>query len=139
MIIEDFHTTFNARHLHPKEVAESFIWSHNFEKVIQNNHSVILGARGCGKTTLMKMLTIPALHSWNDPRAPRIKKEIAFYAVYISTDIYWDVKNQTYSSQLESFGNFSEKISIFSVNSNVFTSLCNTFLDVIKIDLADTD
>lgn len=132
MRIEGIYPAYNARHLKPNEVGESFIWSANFEKLIQNGHSVILGARGCGKTTLMKMLTIPALNSWDDERADRIRHNIPFYAIYISTDIYWDVKNQTYSSQLERFGKFDEIISNFSVNSNVFTSLCDTFQYIIE-------
>jgi hypothetical protein len=131
MKIDDIYPAYNARHLKPNEVGESFIWSANFEKLIQNSHSVILGARGCGKTTLMKMLTIPALNSWNDKRATVIKDRIPFYAVYISTDIYWDVKNQISSIQLEKLRNFDEIISAFSVNSNVFTSLCDTFQYII--------
>lgn len=132
MRVEGIYPAYNARHLKPNEVGESFIWSASFEKLIQNGHSVILGARGCGKTTLMKMLTIPALNSWQDDRADQIRKNIPFYAIYISTDIYWDVKNQTYSSQLERFGKFDGIISNFSVNSNVFTSLCDTFQYIIE-------
>lgn len=137
--IDNFYNTYNARHLKPSEVAESFIFSNSFEKLIQNDHAVILGARGCGKTTLMKMLTLPALYNWDHERANDIRTGLPFYAVYISTDIYWDVKNQTYSSELESFGNFSEKISQFSVTSNVFSSLCDTFKNIIDIDIKCDD
>jgi energy-coupling factor transporter ATP-binding protein EcfA2 len=133
--IDNFYNTYNARHLKPSEVAESFIFSNSFEKLIQNDHSVILGARGCGKTTLMKMLTLPALYHWEHERAADIRMGLPFHAVYISTDIYWDVKNQTYSSELESFGNFSERISQFSVTSNVFSSLCDTFKNIVEIDI----
>lgn len=131
--------TYNARHYAPKEVAETFIWSESFAKLTQNNHSVILGARGCGKTTLMKMLTLPALHAWTSERAENIRSNIPFYAIYISTDIYWDVKNHTYNKQLQQFGNFSEIISKFSVTTNVFISLCDTFLNIIELDLNDVD
>ncbi|WP_428662124.1 hypothetical protein [Runella sp.] len=137
--IDIFYNTYNARHLNPREVAETFIWSDSFGKLIQNNHSVILGARGCGKTTLMKMLTLPALHSWRGPKSENILNNIEFYSIYISTDIYWNVKNQTYSSQLEKFGEFSKVISEFSVNSNVFKALCDTFKNVINLELNDLD
>lgn len=137
--IDAFYNTYNARHLNPREVAETFIWSANYGKLIQNNHSVILGARGCGKTTLMKMLTLPALHSWSGIQAQTIRENINFYSIYISTDIYWDVKNQTYSSQLKKFGAFSKVISEFSVNSNVFKSLCDTFKNIITLELSDKD
>lgn len=131
--------TYNARHYAPSEVAESFIWSENFGKLLQTNHSVILGARGCGKTTLMKMLTLPALYSWKNIKAESIKNEIGFYAIYISTDIYWDVKNQAYYSQLKQFGDLPLLLSKFSVATNVFTSICETFLNVIKYELNDLD
>ena len=140
MTADFFNSPYNARHLEPSEVAERFIWSNSFEKLIQKNHSVVLGARGCGKTTLMKMLTIPALYNWkNDERASVIRDNIPFYGVYISTDIYWDVKNKTYSEQLDKFSGLSDRISHFAVNSNVFKALCNTFLNIITIELQDTD
>jgi energy-coupling factor transporter ATP-binding protein EcfA2 len=140
MSLDNTYTTYNARHYNPEQVAEKFIWSDSFGELIQNDHSIILGARGCGKTTLMKMLTIPALHSWkSDKRAIKIKKEIPFYAVYISTDIYWDVKYQTYGDQLKEYGSFSEIISHFSVNSNIFNSLCDTFFSIINLELKDSD
>lgn len=140
MAVDYFNSPYNARHLEPSEVAKRFIWSDNFEKLAQNNHSVILGARGCGKTTLMKMLTIPALYAWdNDDRAQIIREKIPFYGVYISTDIYWDVKNNTYSKQLEQFSGLSERISSFAVNSNVFKAICNTFLNIITVELKDSD
>jgi len=134
---ETIFPTYNARHYAPREIAETFIWSESFSKLIQNNNSVILGARGCGKTTLMKMLTLPALNSWKSDRAESIKKEIPFYAIYISTDIYWDVKNHTYNEQLKKFGSFSEIISKFSVNTNVFMSLCDTFLNILEFEIND--
>jgi len=135
-MLDIFHQTYNARHSEPQDVAKSFIWSTHFKKLIQNNHSVILGARGCGKTTLMKMLTIPALYNWEDnERAEIVRKTIPFYAVYISTDIYWDVKNQTYNKQLKEFSGLPERISQFAVNSNVFKALCNTFISIIRLEL----
>ncbi|NCI51377.1 hypothetical protein GWC95_15720 [Sediminibacterium roseum] len=139
IVTDSFYNTYNARHLNPREVAERFIYSASFEKLVQNNHSIILGARGCGKTTLMKMLTLPALQSWQGDEAPHIRTSMPFYAVYISTDIYWDVKNNTYGSQLAPFGSFSERLSHFSVNTNVFKALCETFRDIINIHLEDRD
>ncbi|AWM14125.1 hypothetical protein DI487_09870 [Flavobacterium sediminis] len=133
--MSNFYNTYNARYLEPKQVAEKFIFSESFEALIKNRHSIILGARGCGKTTLMKMLTLPALHNWKHEKANDIKSNIPFYAVYISTDVYWDVKEQAYDEQLKKFGNFADKISKFSVNSNVFISLCNTFLNIIQYEL----
>lgn len=137
METENFYTTYNARHLAPQEVAESFIWSKNYHRLTGNNHSIILGARGCGKTTLMKMLTLPALHSWESPKAEEYRKHIPFYSIYVSTDIYWNVKNKNYGAQLEHYGTLPERVSRFAVNSNVFSSLCDTFLNIIKFEIVE--
>ena len=80
-----------------------------------------------------------ALYNWNSEKSEVTRHNINFYAVYIPTDIYWDVKNHTYSYQLKGFGDFAERISSFSVNSNVFTSLCDTFINIIKYELKDED
>lgn len=136
---ESFYNSFNARHLNPQEVAKTFIYSQSFERLIQDNHSVLLGARGCGKTTLMKMLTLPALHSWDSPKASSIRSDISFYGIYISTDIYWDVKNKYYGFELEQFQSLFRKISNFSVTTNVFSSLCDAFINLIIFELKDDD
>lgn len=132
-------STYNARYLDPEQVAEKFILSESFLTLVKNHHSVILGARGCGKTAAMKMLTLPALYNWKNPEANKIRESIPFYAVYISTDIYWDAKNKSNEKQLENFGDFFNKISKFSVNSNVFIAICETFINILKYEISDND
>src|SRR6185436_1402013 len=135
MSTESFHSTFNARHLQPEEVAETFIHNTDYEELIQNNHTVLLGPRGCGKTTLMKMLTLPALNSWNDQRAKSIRQQISFNAVYISTDIYWNAQKDSYNKQLSKFPLYSEIVSKVAVTTNVFFSLCESFENVIRYQI----
>lgn len=137
--MSDFYNTYNARYLHPEQVAENFIISDSFKLLTKNRHSIILGARGCGKTTAMKMLTLPALYTWNNKDAKELQQNLPFYAIYISTDIYWDVKNKSYEEQLHEFGNFFDLISKFSVNSSIFISLCETFLNIIKYEKFSED
>ncbi|MDR4892716.1 MULTISPECIES: ORC-CDC6 family AAA ATPase [unclassified Chryseobacterium] len=132
-------STYNARYLEPEQVAEKFILSESFLTLVKNHHSIILGARGCGKTAAMKMLTLPALYNWKNVGAKKIRESIPFYAIYISTDIYWDAKNKSYEKQLEDFGDFFDKISRFSVNSNVFIATCNTFLNILKFEISDAN
>ncbi|WP_139348468.1 hypothetical protein [Chryseobacterium sp. JV274] len=125
-------STYNARYLAPEQVAEKFILSDSFRTLVKNQHSIILGARGCGKTAAMKMLTLPALYNWKNAEAQKIKTEIPFYAIYISTDIYWDAKNKSYEKQLDDYGDFVDKISRFSVNSNVFIATCEAFINILE-------
>src|ERR1700733_7341681 len=83
--------TFNAKYLNYQEVASTFILNNEFIQLTNNNHTLLMGPRGCGKTSLLKMLTPAALNFWeNDEK--KIKNTIPFTAIYIPTDIQW--KNQ---------------------------------------------
>lgn len=135
MDINEFHISFNARHLNPVEIAENFIYAKSFNLLIQNNHSVLLGARGCGKTTLMKMLTLSALYSWKGNQAKKVRENMPFYAIYISTDIYWNVKNNKSYDQLKDYDNFPDIISKFSVTTNILISICSTFEEILALEL----
>ncbi|MDP2161391.1 MAG: hypothetical protein Q8K02_12980 [Flavobacterium sp.] len=134
----NFQTSFNARNIEPSEIAEKFIFSPSFDRLKNNCHSIILGARGCVKTTLMKMLTLPALYNWNDPKAKEFIEKIPFFAVYIPTDISWILKEDSIKYNKISDA-FKESISKFAVNTNVYESLCDTFINILKYELIDQE
>ena len=81
--------SFNARNYTPAQVAETFIPSEDYEDLWRNEHTVILGPRGSGKTTLFKMLTVQALYSWLHPTAEKLKKDRPFTAIFVPTDMHW--------------------------------------------------
>jgi len=78
--------SFNARNYTPSQVAETFISSEDFETLWRNEHTVLLGPRGSGKTTLFKMLTVQALYSWSHPLAEKLKSRKPFTAIFVPTD-----------------------------------------------------
>jgi hypothetical protein len=86
-------TAFNARWLEPEEVAVSFIPTLHFKALVKFQHSLLMGPRGCGKTTLLKMLTRRAQKVWSS----RLEQELNlreyskpdFEAIYIASDIRW--------------------------------------------------
>ncbi len=89
-----YETTFNARWMKPELVAEDFVPTQEFQNLIHSTHSVLLGPRGCGKTTLLKMLTRRALDTWNLKRKPYYAKHVpfdmpAFESIYIPSDVRW--------------------------------------------------
>lgn len=132
----NFQNSFNARNLDPKEIAENFIYSPSFDILKNKTHTIILGARGCGKTTLMKMLTLPALYNWKHEVAKKFINDIPFYAIYIPTDISWLYKDATINNtKIDS--QLIELISKFSVNTNIFESLCDTFLNILKYEFSN--
>lgn len=87
------YTAFNARFLTDQEVAQSFIPTPQFKVLLSTAHSILMGPRGCGKTTLLKMLSKRAFDVWAENFA--IKGDIGrytapdFLAVYIPSDSRW--------------------------------------------------
>lgn len=132
--VKVLYDSFNARYLSFQQVADSFIHNSYFDELILNNHSLLMGPRGCGKTTLLKMLSPGALIYWDEKQKTNIFNDIPFYGVYIPTDIHW--KKQL--DQLKNdFGenNFTNATSRVTVHINILISLVKTFsflIDFIK-------
>lgn len=81
---------FNARTAPPSDVAKSFIPPEaHFASLLSGNHTLLLGPRGSGKTTLFKMLTVRALRVWNHPEAANYSKRLSFNAVFVPADTAW--------------------------------------------------
>ena len=71
----------NARLMSCKEIVATFVPCDEYDVLKKAKSSVVLGPRGCGKTTLMKMLT-PEARSLITNESP-----LPFTAIYIQTDI----------------------------------------------------
>lgn len=84
---------YNARWKSPEEVAESFVPLPPFSRLVRESHSVLMGPRGCGKTTLLKMLTRRALKVWaSSGRASKLLESFRlpnYEAIYIPSDTRW--------------------------------------------------
>src|SRR5659263_62330 len=93
--------TYNARYLSIEEVAKSFISNRDFERLYQSSHSILMGPRGCGKTTLFKMLTPKALSVWNSDNAELHKSKINFWGIYIPADKQWDRQLKNFQAKFK--------------------------------------
>jgi hypothetical protein len=80
----------NARTLDAVQVGSSFIYSPVFEEVVRPTNTVVRGPRGSGKTTMLKMLTLPALAAWSGREARRLLTGIDYVSVYIPADFTWN-------------------------------------------------
>jgi hypothetical protein len=80
---------YNARHLDGPEVAESFIDPSQFQALAKRRHTILIGPRGSGKTTLMKMLCADALAAWQQVNAPRFRESIQFTGIFVGADSNW--------------------------------------------------
>lgn len=88
-----YYGAFNARWMSPEEVAEKFVPLPSFSRLVRAGHSVLMGPRGCGKTTLLKMLTRRALRVWNScdraARYPNVFHVPDYEAIYVPSDVRW--------------------------------------------------
>lgn len=84
-----FFSSFNARHLGAEEVARMFVPSSKFRQLAALQNSVLVGARGSGKTHLLKMLQPKALGSWVHEAADEIRQQIGFWGVFVPADEAW--------------------------------------------------
>jgi type IV secretory pathway VirB4 component len=83
--------TYNARFLDPSAVARSFIVPDSvFTLLCKDENSLVIGPRGSGKTTLMKMLRPSALRTWEHERKRNYIDSISFSAVYVASDFCSD-------------------------------------------------
>jgi hypothetical protein len=75
----------NARPLEYSEVGEKFVVHPSFNRLVSLNNCLVIGPRGSGKTTMLRMLTPEALHYWkpNDSKELQVKNSISFIGVYV--------------------------------------------------------
>lgn len=80
---------FNAKYSPPEVVAATFIPPPQWANVITNGHTLLVGPRGAGKTSILKMLTSPGIMTWHHRRAAIDRDSIAYVGVFITTDRTW--------------------------------------------------
>lgn len=137
-IMDDkYSRAFNARYMSFEEVARSFIVSDHFISIISCEHTILTGSRGCGKTTLLKMLHPKALNEWNNSEANRTKSEIPFIGIYIPADRQWKSQLDSFERKFDKNKDFVESIFRGVVNSNILIAICSTFSALIDINNID--
>ncbi|NLS13901.1 hypothetical protein HGP28_13485 [Vibrio sp. SM6] len=93
--------SFNAKTSPTEELCNSFITNDFYEKLACPNHCIMIGPRGSGKTTLMRMLDVESLELWNSETAQEYRSRIKFSGVFIPTDRYWKTQYQKIENRLK--------------------------------------
>lgn len=127
-----FFGSYNAKHFSPSQVAESFIPCAEYYQLCQLDSTVLLGARGSGKTTLMKMLT-PEGNSRLIEKAPTIAGELPFWGIYVPTDIQWHHQLKYSENLLAHFPKFSKLVSKAAVTLNILISVVECLEALVEI------
>lgn len=129
--------SFNARNLTLKQVARGFVVHPKFDEIIRNSNSLLLGPRGCGKTTLLKMLTVEAQIEYFRVFSVPLYKQIPFIAIYIPTDIQWKIEIENLISELSNKSTLVNTLINALINTNIYSSALNTFSSLLSVVTKD--
>lgn len=86
---QTFLEPFNAKAMTYAEVAKTFVPSTKFAHLAGPWNSVLVGPRGGGKTTLLKMLSAEGQDAWRGLEASQHKEPVGYTGIYVPSDIAW--------------------------------------------------
>jgi hypothetical protein len=123
---------FNARFLDPEDVARLFVPTPDLAALVKMQHCLLMGPRGCGKTTLLKMLTRRAQTVWQTERIsaePDLARygEPDFEAIYIPSDIRWSYELRTLAEDFFSDPSLLERVQRCMISFSCLAEACNVF------------
>lgn len=83
-----FLSAFNAKTMTFSEVADSFCPSKKYEDLAGAWNALLIGPRGSGKTTLMKMLSLQGMRAWPAEKIAS-RPDINYTGIFVPADIAW--------------------------------------------------
>ncbi|EKF9985740.1 hypothetical protein O1D80_003219, partial [Vibrio cholerae] len=106
------------------EIAENFVSSDLFIETAKNSHTILVGPRGSGKTTFLRMLSNDTLHKWDGYKTLEGKGTIKYEGIYVPGDLVWGEM----INSLKDTGLNSKHVESFS-----YSAFCtHVFLNVIS-------
>lgn len=115
----------NARNLSLAEVVKTFVPTKSFWRLLSSKNHIVLGARGSGKTELVRMIAHDHLAKFDDRRAKEIISQKIFIGIYVPTRLEWvgGLKNKQWQSEAEAELFFQWRLNI---------STCAAFLATLR-------
>lgn len=84
------YSRYNARRSTPRQVARDFVPPDHYEQLRDTiDPQLVIGPRGIGKTTLLKMLLPEAIDAWDSSEAVLARERIAYTGVFVAADKMW--------------------------------------------------
>lgn len=106
---------YNAKGRKLQEIATTFVPPEpTFGKLVQANNTLLIGPRGSGKTTLMKMLQSDALEMATNPRVREIAAAVDYSAVLVPGDESWGRQLEALEMDVEDGQRFA--VAIFTLH-----------------------
>lgn len=119
---------FNARHLDAEQIANAFVPTPSFTRLLGVQNSLLVGARGSGKTHMLKMLQPKSLNAWAHEDAQEIRANIPYWGIFIPADEAWRQQILSTSESLSSVLQQKFRLAVFS--THVQRSLIDCFLQL---------
>lgn len=106
----------NARNLSPNEVINTFVPTKSFWRLLSPKNHIVLGARGSGKTALVKMLAHDHLSQFDNRQARQIIDKKELIGMYVPTRLEWvgGLKNKQWKTEGEAELFFQWRLNISS-------------------------
>lgn len=99
--IPSINESINAKNTVTSELCNTFIVNNYYNKLASNSHTIMMGPRGSGKTTLMRMLEVKSLELWESEASQYFRDTINFSGVFIPTDRIWKTQYENTSKKLK--------------------------------------
>ncbi|MBK9103975.1 MAG: hypothetical protein IPL92_05265 [Saprospiraceae bacterium] len=130
MILDKVH---NARFYSTEQVTNKFIINTNYLTLLSENHSILMGPRGCGKTTLLKMLTPKARHMYGG-NLPKVN----YFGIYIPADTQWLKQNELLKKIITNETKIKPIIKCL-VNCNIISACLNGIYEILSVHIKTED
>lgn len=123
----------NARNLSTSEVVNTFVPTASFWRLLSPKNHIVLGARGSGKTELVRMLAHDHLSQFDDKRAREIIQRKEFIGIYVPTRLEWvgGLKNKQWQTEEEAERFFQWRLNISTCAAYLVTlrSCLDTYIE----------
>ena len=132
MRTSSIYSAFNARWISPEEVARTFVPIPQLNTLVKFQNSLLMGPRGCGKTTLLKMLTRSAQEVLQKERVSKDTQLQAFdtpefEAIYVPSDVRWSYELRSLQSELAEDPVLAERVQRVSIAIALVTEALSVF------------
>ncbi|TPN47745.1 hypothetical protein [Mesorhizobium sp. B1-1-7] len=115
--MSEWATSYNSRSVSPAQIAAIFVKPPEFEDILKFENMVLVGPRGTGKTTILKLMTPTGLHHWFR-RSDVAKSRLDYIPIYIPADTLWKGEAKAIDSRpgLDGYGDV--------IQNGIFVDYC---------------
>lgn len=115
----------NARNSTVEDLPKQFVWTKTFGRLISQKNHIVLGARGSGKTAIVKMLSHEYLSKLDHPQAKQVIRSRKFVGIYVPMRLSWvgELKSSVWLTESEQELHFKWRLNV---------SCCASYLNTLR-------